>query len=326
MDLCVCDWIPPASAVSSGLGSLCRRSRWGATSSSHHWSNLPLSLWIRPIQEQLEEGRGCFQEESGYCGWAFGRSVLVRFYFCKNYRIWRICHNLFFFCNLQGLSPTEKSLRWKLVFSSIWVSSVITWGSPNIAASSSDAAFSSLCKNKPNVGCVVVHPWWVVSDPFPFLLTFQRKSQLLEDLYRANFNLGNIYFRNGEHSNAVRCLEQAKECARKMKDKFIESECFHCIGKVLSPPLLPAAVALQVWVVHAANGCEQVQLSLGDFVAARRSLKKALQLGSQQPQDRMAVKKAFKYGKSFPSARSGRWKYFSLSQQKSVFLLSWPGL
>ncbi|XP_072221759.1 tonsoku-like protein [Leuresthes tenuis] len=95
------------------------------------------------------------------------------------------------------------------------------------------------------------------------------KSQLLEDLYRANFNLGNIYFRNGQHSNSVRCLEQAKECARKMKDKFCESECFHCIGKV--------------------------QLSLGDFVAARRSLKKALQLGSQQPLDGQAVKKAFKY-------------------------------
>ncbi|XP_013870324.1 tonsoku-like protein [Austrofundulus limnaeus] len=95
------------------------------------------------------------------------------------------------------------------------------------------------------------------------------KCQLLEDLYRANFNFGNIYFRNGEPSNAVRCLEQAKECARKMKDKFAESECFHCIGKV--------------------------QLSLGDFVAARRSLKKALLLGSQQPADRMAVKKVFKY-------------------------------
>ncbi|XP_060939291.1 tonsoku-like protein [Limanda limanda] len=94
------------------------------------------------------------------------------------------------------------------------------------------------------------------------------KSQLLEDLYRANFNLGNIYFRNGQHSNSVRCLEQAKECARKIKDKFGESECFHCIGKV--------------------------QLSLGDFVAARRSLKKAVQLGSQQPQDKQAVKKAFK--------------------------------
>ncbi|CAJ1073493.1 LOW QUALITY PROTEIN: tonsoku-like protein [Xyrichtys novacula] len=95
------------------------------------------------------------------------------------------------------------------------------------------------------------------------------KGQLLEDLYRANFNLGNIYFRNSQKSNAVRCLEQAKECARKIKDKFSESECFHCIGKV--------------------------QLSLGDFVAARRSLKKALMLGSQQPLDRQAVKKAFKY-------------------------------
>ncbi|XP_022052830.1 tonsoku-like protein [Acanthochromis polyacanthus] len=95
------------------------------------------------------------------------------------------------------------------------------------------------------------------------------RSQLLEDLYRANFNLGNIYFRNGQHSNAVRCLEQAKECARKIKDKFSESECFHCIGKV--------------------------QLSLGDFVAARRSLKKALLLGCQQPLDRQAVKKVFKY-------------------------------
>ncbi|KAM4724394.1 tonsoku-like protein [Anableps anableps] len=95
------------------------------------------------------------------------------------------------------------------------------------------------------------------------------KSQLLEDLYRANFNLGNIYFRNGEPSNAVRCLEQAKECARKMKDKFSESECFHCVGKV--------------------------QLFLGDFVAARRSLKKALLLGSQQRSDKVALKKAFKY-------------------------------
>ncbi|XP_076013393.1 tonsoku-like protein [Genypterus blacodes] len=95
------------------------------------------------------------------------------------------------------------------------------------------------------------------------------KGQLLEDLYRANFNLGNIFFRNGQRSNAVRCLEQAKECARKIKDKFSESECFNCIGKV--------------------------QLSLGDFVAARRSLKQALVLGSQQPLDKQAVKKAFRY-------------------------------
>lgn len=95
------------------------------------------------------------------------------------------------------------------------------------------------------------------------------KSELLDDLFRAKYNLGEIYFQNGQHSSAVCCLEQAKECSRKMKDKCGESECFHSIGKV--------------------------QLSLGDFVAARRSLKKALQLASQQPLDTQAVKKSFKY-------------------------------
>ncbi|XP_061105905.1 tonsoku-like protein [Conger conger] len=95
------------------------------------------------------------------------------------------------------------------------------------------------------------------------------KNQLLEDLYRAKFNLGRIHFRNGAQSSAVRCLEQAKESARKMKDKFGESECCHSIG--------------------------QVQLSLGDFVAARCSLKKAYRLGSQQPADRDTVKRAFKH-------------------------------
>ncbi|KAG7465946.1 hypothetical protein MATL_G00159640 [Megalops atlanticus] len=95
------------------------------------------------------------------------------------------------------------------------------------------------------------------------------KTQLLEDLYRAKFNLGRIHFRNGQHSNAVRCLEQAKECARKMKDRFCESECYSSIGQVL--------------------------LSLGDFVAARRSLKKAFTLGSQQPADREVVKRALKH-------------------------------
>uniref|UniRef100_A0A673MGC2 Tonsoku-like protein n=1 Tax=Sinocyclocheilus rhinocerous TaxID=307959 RepID=A0A673MGC2_9TELE len=95
------------------------------------------------------------------------------------------------------------------------------------------------------------------------------KNNLLEDLYRANFNLGSIHFRNGQHSRAMRCFEQSKECARKMKDKFSESECFHSIGKIL--------------------------LHLGDFAAARRSLKKAFCLGSQQPSDREAVKRDFKH-------------------------------
>ncbi|CAB1334938.1 unnamed protein product [Coregonus sp. 'balchen'] len=82
-----------------------------------------------------------------------------------------------------------------------------------------------------NLGLVCDHlgePKQCIGVPLPCLY---RKNQLLEDLYRANFNLGNIYFRNGHHSNAMRSLEQAKECARKIKDKFSESECFHSIGK-----------------------------------------------------------------------------------------------
>lgn len=40
----------------------------------------------------------------------------------------------------------------------------------------------------------------------------------------------------------------------------------------------------------------QILLHLGDFAAARRSLKKAFCLGSQQPSEREAVKKDFKHG------------------------------
>ncbi|XP_043922238.1 tonsoku-like protein [Protopterus annectens] len=92
---------------------------------------------------------------------------------------------------------------------------------------------------------------------------------LYEDLYRAKFNMGSIHFRNGQHSKAIRCLEAAKECARKMKEKHMESECFASIGKVL--------------------------LNLGDFVAAKRSLKKAYILGSNHPQERENVRKNLKY-------------------------------
>ncbi|MCJ8736838.1 hypothetical protein PDJAM_G00016890 [Pangasius djambal] len=95
------------------------------------------------------------------------------------------------------------------------------------------------------------------------------KNNLLEDLYRANFNLGSIHFRNGQHSLAMRCFEKSKECARKMSDKFSESECFYAIGKVL--------------------------LNLGDLLAARCSLKKAFRLGSQQPTEREAVKRDLRY-------------------------------
>lgn len=86
-----------------------------------------------------------------------------------------------------------------------------------------------------------------------------------------------------------------------MKDKFKESECFHYIGKVKKnfPPEVSSAVQSFIHTESITCGATpaQVQLSLGDFVAARRSLKKALQLGSQQPLEKQAVKKAFRYGK-----------------------------
>uniref|UniRef100_A0A6J0VIJ2 Tonsoku-like protein n=1 Tax=Pogona vitticeps TaxID=103695 RepID=A0A6J0VIJ2_9SAUR len=95
------------------------------------------------------------------------------------------------------------------------------------------------------------------------------QAQLHEDLYRAYFNLGTIHLREGEHSKAMRCLERARECACKMKEKYMESEC--CAG------------------------IAQVLLSLGDFVAAKRALRKAYLLGSLQPQQRESICSSLRY-------------------------------
>ncbi|XP_037747752.1 tonsoku-like protein isoform X1 [Chelonia mydas] len=95
------------------------------------------------------------------------------------------------------------------------------------------------------------------------------QTRLYEDLYRAYFNLGNIHLREGQYSKAMRCLERARDCAHTMKEKCMESECCASIAQVL--------------------------LSLGDFVAARRSLKKAYVLGSQQPQQRESIRRSLRY-------------------------------
>ncbi|XP_068094261.1 tonsoku-like protein [Hyperolius riggenbachi] len=95
------------------------------------------------------------------------------------------------------------------------------------------------------------------------------KTQLHEDLYRANVNLASIHLRNGEHSKAIRCWEAARECARRTRDKYMESECYSSIGQTL--------------------------LSLGDLSAGKRSLKKAFRLGSQQQSDRDIVRRNLKY-------------------------------
>ncbi|XP_040191016.1 tonsoku-like protein, partial [Rana temporaria] len=88
-------------------------------------------------------------------------------------------------------------------------------------------------------------------------------------LYRANVNLAGIHLRNAEHSKAIRCWEAARECARRMRDKQMESECYGSIGQTL--------------------------LSLGDLSAGKRSLKKAFRLGSLQQSDRDVVRRNLKY-------------------------------
>ncbi|KAM5124983.1 tonsoku-like protein [Mantella aurantiaca] len=93
--------------------------------------------------------------------------------------------------------------------------------------------------------------------------------QLHDGLYRANVLLAGIHLRNAEHSKAVRCWEAGGASARRMRDKFMESECYCSIGRVL--------------------------LSLGDLSAGKRSLKKAFRLGSQQQSDRETVCRYLKY-------------------------------
>ncbi|KAE8599934.1 hypothetical protein XENTR_v10017403 [Xenopus tropicalis] len=95
------------------------------------------------------------------------------------------------------------------------------------------------------------------------------QNQLYEDLYRANFTLAGIHMRNKEHSKAIRCWEAARECARRMRDKHMESECYSSIGQAL--------------------------LTLGDLSAGKRSLKKSFLLGSRDLTDRDIVRRNLKY-------------------------------
>ncbi|XP_060245185.1 tonsoku-like protein isoform X2 [Meriones unguiculatus] len=95
------------------------------------------------------------------------------------------------------------------------------------------------------------------------------QNHLSEDLFRAQYNLGAIHWRGGQHSQAMRCLEGARECARTMKMRFMESECCVLLSQVLQ--------------------------DLGDFLAAKRALKKAYRLGSQKPDQRVAVCQSLKY-------------------------------
>lgn len=59
-----------------------------------------------------------------------------------------------------------------------------------------------------------------------------RQNHLYEDLFRARYNLGTVHWRAGQHSQAMRCLEGARECAHTMRKRFMESECCVAIAQV----------------------------------------------------------------------------------------------
>ncbi|XP_006107625.1 tonsoku-like protein [Myotis lucifugus] len=107
------------------------------------------------------------------------------------------------------------------------------------------------------------------NDYFKKSIFLAEQNHLYEDLYRARYNLGAIHWRQGQHSQAMRCLEGARECAHTMRKGFMESECCVLISQVLQ--------------------------DLGDFLAAKRALKKAYRLGSQKPLQRAAVCQTLKY-------------------------------
>lgn len=58
------------------------------------------------------------------------------------------------------------------------------------------------------------------------------RARLDEDLQRAYFNLGAIHLRHGRHPRALRCLQRARDCARRLQDKALESECCSGTGQV----------------------------------------------------------------------------------------------
>ncbi|KAM6148285.1 tonsoku-like protein [Rhynchocyon petersi] len=107
------------------------------------------------------------------------------------------------------------------------------------------------------------------SDYFKKSIFLSEQNHLQEDLFRARYNLGTIHWRGGQHSKAMRCLEGARECARELKRGFMESECCVVISQILQ--------------------------DLGDFLAAKRALKKAYKLGSQKPLQREVVCRSLKY-------------------------------
>ncbi|XP_033120305.1 tonsoku-like protein isoform X2 [Anneissia japonica] len=94
------------------------------------------------------------------------------------------------------------------------------------------------------------------------------QKNLHEDLYRAKLSLAGIYLRDNRFSQAQRMYEGALQVAKKLSDKYMESECM--------------------------AGSANMYLQMGDFSAACKYFKQAYKLGSQRHSEREAVTSNFK--------------------------------
>lgn len=99
----------------------------------------------------------------------------------------------------------------------------------------------------------------------------------------------------------MRCLEGARECARAMKKRFMESECCVVVSQVPFSIYSKCISALGMGLrecIGSSSFAPQILQDLGDFLAAKRALKKAYRLGSQKPAQRAAVCQSLKYGEA----------------------------
>lgn len=167
-----------------------------------------------------------------------------------------------------------------------------------------------------------------------------RQNRLYEDLFRARYNLGAIHWRRGQHSQAMRCLEGARECARALRKELMESDCCVLISQVptySSGPCLPRGSGSRELAISPFFS-PQIFQDLGDFLAAKRALKKAYRLGFQKPLQKAAICRTLKYGEPWKGTQGAelppegvrRWRHqceaFSCSPPPSCWEESPPFL
>lgn len=89
-----------------------------------------------------------------------------------------------------------------------------------------------------------------------FMVMFNRKHQLYEDMYRCQYNMSGIYQRIGNLGHAIRFVDMAIKCASvNMKDKLAEKEALMLKTKVVSQVLIGIIICLNTFSMSRLCGC-----------------------------------------------------------------------